>query len=67
MIIGFQESNSFEISVMDLMDMLKDRIESVEDLEQFSTELHESIETAITDMLMDGYNGINPDDYDPQF
>lgn len=67
MIIGFYESNNFEIHVMDLMEKLKDRIKTVEDLEQFSTELHESVETAITDMLEDNFNGINPDDYDPQF
>ena len=68
MIIGFYESNNFEIYVMDLMEKLQDRIKTAEDLEQFSTELHESIETAITDMLESGtYNEINPDDYDPQF
>lgn len=67
MIIGFYESNNFELHVMDLMEKLQDRIETAEDLERFSTELHESIETAITDMLEDGYNGIDPDEYDAQF
>lgn len=67
MIIGFYESNNFEIHVMDLMEKLKDRIKTVEDLEQFSTELHESVETAITDMIEDNFNGINPDDYELQF
>ena len=67
MIIGFYESNNFEIHVMDLMEKLQDRIKNAKDLEQFSTELHESVETAITDMLEDNFNGIHPDDYDPQF
>ena len=67
MIIGFYESNNFEIHVMDLMETLKDRIQTAQDLEQFSIELHESIETAITDMLEGGYGEINPDDYDTQF
>lgn len=67
MIIGFYESNNFEIHVMDLMEKLQDRIKTAEDLERFSTELHESVETAITDMIEDNFNGINPDDYEPQF
>ena len=67
MIVGFYESNNFELHVMDLMEKLQDRIETAEDLERFSTELHESIETAITDMLEDGYSGIDPDEYDAQF
>lgn len=68
MIIGFNDTNNFEIYVMDLMEELKDKIKSAEDVEQFSTELHESIETAIMDTLESGtYNGIDPDDYDAQF
>ena len=67
MIIGFYDSNSFEVYVMDLMEKLQDRIKSAEDLEQFSIELHDSIETAIQDMLEGGYGEINPDDYDNQF
>ena len=67
MIIGFYESNNFELHVMDLMEKLQDKIKTAEDLEQFSTELHESVETAITDMLEDNFNGIHPDDYNEQF
>ena len=67
MIIGFYESNNFEIHVMDLMEKLQDKIKNAEDLERFSTELHESVETAITDMLEGDFNGIHPDDYNPQF
>ena len=68
MVIGFNDTNNFEIYVMDLMEELKDKIKSAEDVEQFSTELHESIETAIMDTLESGtYNGIDPDDYDVQF
>ena len=67
MIIGYRELNAFELSVMDLMESYKDKIKDVKDLEWFSQDLHESIETAITDMLEDGYGEINPDDYDPQF
>lgn len=67
MIIGYRELNAFELSVMDLMENYKDRIKDVKDVEWFSQDLHESIETAITDMISDGYNDINPDDYDPQF
>lgn len=68
MIIGFYELNNFEIHVMELMEKLEDKIKTAEDLEQFSTELHESIEMAISDMLEDGEcNGIDPDDYTVQF
>lgn len=68
MIIGFIDLNSFEIYVMDLMEKLQDKIEDEKDLEWFATDLHESIEKAITVMLESGpYNGINPDDYNPQF
>lgn len=67
MIIGYRELNAFELSVMDLMKNYKDKIKDVKDLEWFSQDLHESIETAITDMLEDGYGEINPDDYDTQF
>lgn len=68
MIIGFNDTNNFEIYVMDLMEELKDKIKSAEDVEQFSTELHESIEIAIMDTLESGtYNSIDPDEYDAQF
>lgn len=67
MIIGYRELNSFELSVMDLMENYKDKIKDVKELEWFSQDLHESIERAITDMLEDGYGEINPDDYNPQF
>jgi hypothetical protein len=66
--IGFNQTNSFEICVMDLMEELKEKIKTAEDVEQFSMELHESIETAIGDMLDGGeFNGINIDDYNPQY
>lgn len=67
MIIGFYESSNFELHVMDLMEKLQDKIKTAEDLEQFSTELHESVETAIADMLEDNFNGIHPDDYNEPF
>lgn len=67
MIVGFKRTTDFELFVMDLMEELKDKIKTAEDLEQFSTELHESVEIAITDMLEDGFSGIDPDEYDSQF
>lgn len=68
MIIGFRDTNEFEIYVMDLMEKLKDSIKTADDAEQFSIELHESIEASITDMLVaTNFNGINPDDYNSQF
>ena len=67
MIVGFKRTTDFELFVMDLMEELKDKIKTAEDLEQFSTELHESVEIAITDMLEDNFNGIHPDDYNEQF
>ena len=65
--IGFNDTNNFEIHVMDMMEELKEKIKTAADVEQFSGELHESVETAITDMLEGDFNGIYPDDYDPQF
>ena len=65
--IGFNDTNNFEIYVMDLMEELKEKIKTAADVEQFSRELHESVETAITDMLEGDFNGIHPDNYDPQF
>lgn len=67
MIVGFKQTNSFEIYVMDLMQELKDKIKTAEDLELFSMELHESIEWAIRDMLEVANYGINLDDYEAQF
>lgn len=67
MIIGFKDTNDFRIYVMDLMEEHKDKIKTAEDLERFSTELHESIEIVTMDMLKVGFNGINPDNYNPQF
>ena len=67
MIIGFKDTNDFRIYVMDLMEEHKDKIKTAEDLEQFSTELHESIEIVTMDMLKVGFNDINPDNYNPQF
>ena len=67
MIVGFKQTKGFEIYVMDLMEELKDKIKTAEDLALFSTELHESIETAISDMLEVGNYGINLDDYEAQF
>lgn len=67
MIVGFAKTKDFRICVMNLMEKLKDKIKTAEDLEQFSIELHESIEIVIMDMLKVGNYGINPYDYNSQF
>ena len=66
--IGFNDTNGFEICVMDLMENYKDKLTTAEAIETFSNELHQSIEIAIIDMLENGqFNDINPDDYENQY
>ena len=65
MTISFKDTNSFEIYILDLMEAYEDKLKTAEDLEHFSEELHQSIEMAIQDALYDGFNDINPDDYNP--
>ena len=67
--ISTTDSINFELVVMEIMNQYKDRITTATDVETFSDELHQHIEIAIQDMLEDieGFNGINPDDYNAQY
>ena len=66
--IGFKDTNGFELGVMDLMENYKDKLKTAENIEEFSNELHQSVEIAIRDMLENGeFNDINPDDYNEQY
>ena len=67
--ISNSDSINFELVVMEMMEQYKERITAVSDVETFSDELHQHIENAILDMLEDieGFNGINPDDYNAQY
>lgn len=63
--INGDDTNSFELYVMDLMDEYKKKLVTADDVFDFSEELHQSIEVAIQDMLEDGFNDIDPFDYTP--
>lgn len=67
--ISNSDSINFELVVMEMMEQYKKRITAASDVETFSDELHQHIENAILDMLEDieGFNGINPDDYNVQY
>lgn len=67
--ISNSDSINFELVVMEMMEQYKERITAASDVETFSDELHQHIENAILDMLEDieGFNGINPDDYNAQY
>ena len=65
--IKFEDGNNFELSVMDLMDAYSDKLKTAESVRDFSDDLHQHLEIAIQDMLSDGFNGIDPDDYEPVY
>lgn len=65
--IKFDDGNNFELSVMDLMDAYSDKLKTAESVQDFSDDLHQHLEIAIQDMLLDGFNGIDPDDYEPAY
>ena len=65
--IKFDDGNNFELSVMDLMDAYSDKLKTAEAVQDFSDDLHQHLEIAIQDMLLDGFNGIDPDDYEPAY
>ena len=58
---------NFKMIIYDLMENYKDNIDTAEDVEDFSDDLHDSLESAIQEMLLDGFNNIDAGDYDAQY
>ena len=62
--LSWENSNNFEIYVMDLCESIKPK--KCEDLESLAEELHQSIETAIEDFIRDSEE-FDIDDYEPVY
>lgn len=65
--LTFHDKTNFELYIMDLMNKYRNKLRSAECVERFSNDLHQFIEIAITDMLDDGFNGIDRNDYEDQY
>ena len=62
--LTYKDGLNFDIYVMDLCEGINPK--SCNDLEELSEDLHERIETAIQDYILDS-DSLNIDDYEPSY